>query len=113
MHAQTQTPTKYISPDAVLPRKNLIYIGVDVTSGEYETTVILDDNNDVNEKNVSKLDSDGDGLSDNQELEVYGTDPQSQDSDGDGLLAILLLPFPQLYLMTGCFEVFFYPKYCY
>ncbi len=31
-------------------------------------------------------DSDSDGLSDEQELTLYGTDPQNSDSDGDGFL---------------------------
>lgn len=30
------------------------------------------------------LDSDGDGLTDGAELEIYGTDPYSWDTDGDG-----------------------------
>lgn len=32
-----------------------------------------------------QIDSDGDGLSDCQEIEIYGTDPFNPDSDGDGL----------------------------
>ena len=31
------------------------------------------------------LDTDGDGLTDNQELDLYGTDPDLMDTDGDGL----------------------------
>ncbi|MGK2881401.1 MAG: hypothetical protein ACSLE6_11575 [Mycobacterium sp.] len=32
----------------------------------------------------NRTDSDGDGLSDDDELSVYGTDPYDSDSDGDG-----------------------------
>jgi hypothetical protein len=33
---------------------------------------------------VANTDSDGDGLSDKDEIELYGTNPQLKDSDGDG-----------------------------
>lgn len=34
---------------------------------------------------TSSLDSDGDGLTDQDEIDVYGTEPMRYDSDGDGL----------------------------
>jgi len=34
---------------------------------------------------VGQLDSDGDGLSDDDELNIYGTDPEDPDTDDDGL----------------------------
>jgi hypothetical protein len=40
--------------------------------------------NEVN-YTVPVLDTDGDGLSDGEEVEVYGTDPTRADTDGDGL----------------------------
>ena len=33
----------------------------------------------------TKLDSDGDGLPDSEEVDAYGTDPLVADTDGDGL----------------------------
>lgn len=40
---------------------------------------------DLVQNSPVNIDSDGDGLSDVQETEVYGTDPELADSDGDGL----------------------------
>jgi Bacterial TSP3 repeat/Fibronectin type III domain len=40
--------------------------------------------NEVSHK-VSALDTDGDGLTDREEVETYGTDPKRADTDGDGL----------------------------
>jgi hypothetical protein len=34
---------------------------------------------------TASVDSDGDGLTDSEELETYGTDPERADTDGDGL----------------------------
>lgn len=34
---------------------------------------------------MSVIDSDGDGLGDQEEIDIYGTDPQVFDTDGDGL----------------------------
>lgn len=36
--------------------------------------------------NNDNIDSDGDGLTDKEELEIYGTDPNNPDTDGDGYL---------------------------
>jgi len=36
-------------------------------------------------KNLKKIDSDGDGLSDWEEIHVFGTDPFDEDTDGDGM----------------------------
>jgi hypothetical protein len=35
---------------------------------------------------TEETDSDGDGLTDIEELKIYGTDPQKADTDGDGFL---------------------------
>ena len=34
---------------------------------------------------VAGLDSDGDGISDIDEMQLYGTDPSLRDTDGDGV----------------------------
>ena len=77
LHAQT--PSNGV-PSSVQSGENLIYIGLDLASGINDTSGSV-----LDEKNASKIDSDGDGLTDYQESEVYGTDPLNQDSDGDGL----------------------------
>lgn len=38
------------------------------------------------EEELKNLDSDGDGLSDYEEINIYGTDPENSDSDGDTYL---------------------------
>jgi hypothetical protein len=56
-------------------------------------TACGDDRADLNEMNgtrgvlgVVESDSDGDGISDEDEINLYGTNPESNDTDGDGLL---------------------------
>lgn len=49
-------------------------------SNEEENEII---NNNI-EVDISVLDSDGDGLTDYQEVEIWGTDPYNPDTDGDG-----------------------------
>ncbi len=49
-------------------------------SNEEEDEII---NNNI-EVDISVLDSDGDGLTDYQETEIWGTDPYNPDTDGDG-----------------------------
>jgi len=46
------------------------------------------DSNDTHQGvlGVVENDSDGDGVSDEDEINIYGTDPYSSDTDGDGLL---------------------------
>jgi len=56
-------------------------------------TACGDDRADLSEMNgtrgvlgVVESDSDGDGISDEDEINLYGTNPESNDTDGDGLL---------------------------
>jgi len=46
-----------------------------------EEDLIINNNKEVD---ISVLDSDGDGLTDYQETEIWGTDPYNPDTDGDG-----------------------------
>jgi len=46
-----------------------------------EEDIIINNNKEVD---ISVLDSDGDGLTDYQETEIWGTDPYNPDTDGDG-----------------------------
>lgn len=41
--------------------------------------------NNKKHKNISNIDSDNDGLSDFEEINKYGTDPNNPDTDGDGI----------------------------
>lgn len=54
----------------------------------YSASAESDDNDKapakVDYKNNAVVDSDFDGLTDQGEVQVYGTDPQNQDTDGDG-----------------------------
>ena len=53
---------------------------------EAQTEDNLEPVEDVSPEDVLKnIDSDGDGLSDYEEIYIYKTDPYNQDSDGDGL----------------------------
>ena len=51
-----------------------------------EPVVINEENTSVPEEVVVDLDSDQDGLSDADEINVYGTNPLKSDTDGDGYL---------------------------
>jgi spore coat protein A len=57
-------------------------IELSCSDGEDNDCDGLIDNNDPD----CILDTDGDGLSDNDEINVYGTNPDSIDTDGDGLV---------------------------
>jgi len=58
--------------------------------GNYEITLTVEDPagnsaNDTMWVNVTSVDSDNDGLTDYDEEQVYGTDPNNPDTDGDGI----------------------------
>ena len=62
---------------------------LDKTSDEINQPKDSDENNlsqiNNNDSFDPNLDSDGDGLLDREEIEIYGTDPFNPDTDGDGL----------------------------
>ena len=45
----------------------------------------FDDEDEIDLIDMENIDSDGDGLSDSEELFIWGTDPNNSDTDGDGL----------------------------
>jgi ABC-type transport system substrate-binding protein len=58
--------------------------------GNYEVTLTIKDAagnsaSDTMWVNVTAVDSDNDGLSDYEEENIYGTDPENPDTDGDGI----------------------------
>lgn len=67
---------------SVALRDDLVFIGARRVSAVYPDS----GSTDVYKLVRANLDSDGDGLTDSDELSLYGTDPLNPDTDGDGLL---------------------------
>lgn len=76
----------------VLPFAGCVSLGESGHAGQYPSLAVLDSDKDGLENslearlrtNPKAVDSDGDGLSDSQEIHKYCTDPAKGDTDGDG-----------------------------
>jgi len=69
-----------------LPEKDLnANQNVNQVTGNENQNLNQETNDNQNFNQTAGLDSDGDGLTDEEEKDFYGTDPLESDSDGDGL----------------------------
>ncbi len=72
---------------ALLTLASLLLVGFGCTSDSSDDTGLeIPEDETVEESTESTLDSDGDGITDYEEIETYQTDPFDEDTDGDGYL---------------------------
>ena len=80
----TTTDTEDLDNDGMLDIWESVY-GIDDPAGDEDLDGLTNLEEFLNETDPWWEDTDGDWLSDGQEVHIYGTDPLNPDSDGDGI----------------------------